>query len=106
MTGLVLAAGLGKRLAPLTDERPKGLLELGGRTLLARLLDGLQAAGVRLHEIADAKVIYPADGPLAAYFYRHPDPVAAAYWLDDDVIPSIEQAIARCHGRSTAPALA
>jgi choline kinase len=47
VTGLVLAAGLGKRLAPLTDERPKGLIELGGRSLLARLLDGLQAAGVR-----------------------------------------------------------
>jgi choline kinase len=46
VTGLVLAAGLGKRLAPLTEERPKGLLELGGRSLLARLLDGLQAAGV------------------------------------------------------------
>ncbi len=46
MTGLVLAAGLGKRLAPLTDERPKGLIELGGRSLLARLLDGLRAAGV------------------------------------------------------------
>jgi choline kinase len=46
MTGLVLAAGLGKRLAPLTDERPKGMIELGGRSLLARLLDGLRAAGV------------------------------------------------------------
>ena len=47
MTGLILAAGMGKRLAPLTDERPKGLIELGGRSILARLLDGLQAAGVR-----------------------------------------------------------
>jgi choline kinase len=47
VTGLVLAAGLGKRLAPLTDERPKGLIELRGRSLLARLLDGLQAAGVQ-----------------------------------------------------------
>jgi choline kinase len=46
MTGLVLAAGLGKRLAPVTEERPKGLIALGGRSLLARLLDGLQAAGV------------------------------------------------------------
>ena len=46
MTGLVLAAGIGKRLAPLTDERPKGLIELGGRNLLARLLDALLAAGV------------------------------------------------------------
>jgi choline kinase len=47
MTGLVLAAGVGKRLAPLTEERPKGLIELGGRSLLARLLDGLAAGGVR-----------------------------------------------------------
>jgi choline kinase len=45
--GLVLAAGIGKRLAPLTDERPKGLIELGSRSLLARLLDGFQAVGVR-----------------------------------------------------------
>ena len=48
MTGLVLAAGIGKRLAPLTEERPKGLIELEGRSLLARLLDGLQSA--RVHE--------------------------------------------------------
>jgi len=46
LIALVLAAGVGKRLAPLTDERPKGLIELGRRSLLARLLDGLQAAGV------------------------------------------------------------
>ncbi|MGH7321008.1 MAG: NTP transferase domain-containing protein [Candidatus Rokuibacteriota bacterium] len=46
MRALVLAAGIGKRLAPLTDERPKGLIELGGRSLLARLLDGFAAAGV------------------------------------------------------------
>jgi choline kinase len=46
MRALVLAAGVGKRLAPLTDERPKGLIELDGRSLLARLLDGLRAAGV------------------------------------------------------------
>lgn len=46
MKALVLAAGVGKRLAPLTDERPKGLIELGGRSLLARLLDGFAAAGV------------------------------------------------------------
>ena len=46
MRALVLAAGIGKRLAPLTEERPKGLIEVGGRSLLARLLDAFQAAGV------------------------------------------------------------
>ena len=41
MTGLVLAAGVGKRLVPLTEDRPKGPLDLGSRSLLARLLNGL-----------------------------------------------------------------
>src|SRR5262249_36559521 len=44
LTGLVLAAGIGKRLAPLTEERPKGLIELGGRSPPARPLHGAPAA--------------------------------------------------------------
>lgn len=47
MVALILAAGVGKRLAPLTEDRPKGLIELGGRSLLQRLLDALAAAGAR-----------------------------------------------------------
>ena len=43
---IVLAAGTGSRLAPLTDDRPKCLVELGGKPLLQWTLDAAAAAGI------------------------------------------------------------
>jgi choline kinase len=42
---VILAAGVGRRLAPLTDDRPKALVAPGGRPLLGRALDALERAG-------------------------------------------------------------
>lgn len=43
---IILSAGKGSRLLPLTAERPKCLIEMSGRTLLEWQLDGLFAAGI------------------------------------------------------------
>lgn len=46
MIAVILAAGMARRLRPLTDHCPKCLLEVGGRTLLGRTVDAIHAAGI------------------------------------------------------------
>jgi len=63
MKAMILAAGLGTRLRPLTDTRPKALVEINGRTLLEITLTRLRAFGVteaiiNVHHFADMVVQY------------------------------------------------
>ena len=63
MKAMILAAGLGTRLRPLTDDRPKALVEVDGRTLLEIALKRLDAIGVRdviinIHHYADMILDY------------------------------------------------
>jgi NDP-sugar pyrophosphorylase family protein len=63
MRAMILAAGLGTRLRPLTDDRPKALVEINGRSLLELTLARLRSFGiteviVNVHYFADKVVDY------------------------------------------------
>ena len=63
---MVLAAGLGTRMRPLTNDRPKALVEVGGRALIDHVLDrlaqaGVQKAVVNVHWFADRLEAHLAD---------------------------------------------
>lgn len=63
MKALVFAAGLGTRLRPLTDDRPKALVKVAGRPLLQHVVDSLKRQGVdeiviNVHHFADQIIDY------------------------------------------------
>ncbi|HEX4335994.1 MAG TPA: phosphocholine cytidylyltransferase family protein [Polyangiaceae bacterium] len=75
---MILAAGVGSRLRPLTDDRPKALVPVGGRSILARSLDALRAVGVDRLVVAsgyreDALRAALASAPFEVIFRQNPD---------------------------------
>lgn len=69
-SAMVLAAGRGTRLRPLTDRLPKPLVEIGGSTLLDQAIDRLALAGV---ERVVVNVHYKAE-MIAAHLARRTSP--------------------------------
>lgn len=67
-TAMVLAAGMGSRLRPLTLTKPKPLFEVGGRTMLDHALDKLKAAGIQRVVV---NAYYLADQIAAHLVKRH-----------------------------------
>ena len=118
MKAMILAAGLGTRLRPLTNDRPKALVEVAGRTLLeiaiARLREfGVSEVIVNVHhfagmvteylrgknnfgmriEISEEGSLLDTGGGLktAAWFFREEGPAAAPFILHNvDVISTVD----------------
>lgn len=77
--GMILAAGHGTRLAPVTDHLPKPLLPVPGGTVLDRVVDAVVAAGVEeiavnTHHLGDQVAAHLAGRPDAGRFTVCPEP--------------------------------
>ncbi|HET7541609.1 MAG TPA: phosphocholine cytidylyltransferase family protein [Polyangiaceae bacterium] len=75
---VILVAGIGSRLRPITDDRPKALVDLGGETILARAVRLLMSYGVRKIVLAtgyrEDAVRAAMDGlPVAVEYCRNPE---------------------------------
>lgn len=80
MRAMILAAGRGERLRPLTDQTPKPLLPVAGKPLIAHQLQWLQTAGIsevviNLHHLGEQIEAFCGDGAAfgVAIRYSHED---------------------------------
>jgi histidinol-phosphate/aromatic aminotransferase/cobyric acid decarboxylase-like protein/choline kinase len=68
MKALILAAGYGNRMRPLTDSTHKTLLKVGGRTLIGRIIDGLAEHGITDIVVVTGHLADDLEGALTAAY--------------------------------------
>ncbi len=129
MKGMIFAAGLGTRLRPLTDSRPKALVELAGVTMLERVICRLRDAGVssitvNVHHFPDMVIDFLRSRDFGVTIHVSDERTClldtgggvlhARRWLDGDepvIIHNVDiltdfpiAAMARAHEESGSPA--
>jgi choline kinase len=101
MKAIIVAAGPGSRLNPLTNERPKCLLEVGGETILERALEALRANGIERIAVVRGYCSQLIDYPNISYYenpnYRENNILRSLFYaereMDDDFIFSYSDII-------------
>ena len=71
MIGVILAAGMAKRLRPLTDTMPKCLLKVGEHTLLERTVDAMRQAGISEFVVVTGYRAEMIRGFLTSHYSQH-----------------------------------
>ena len=101
MKALILAAGVGSRLKPLTDATPKALIPVGGVPMLERVLTGLKKAGVKSFVVNAHHHAQKVADFCAELSRRHGAPIAVS--REDDLLldtgGAIRKAAALLKGR-------
>jgi len=78
--GVILAAGKGTRLRPVTETRSKAMAPVAGKPMVARVMDMLCANGVRDVVL----VVSPADRAIRSYFADHTPPDASIQFVEQN----------------------